>query len=74
MVPQAPAKWWSNRAVAAGLYPCVNSDATVVRWCRGMGGVGWAGLVCFGMGILWKDAVTGGLSILGGAEYCCVRA
>ena len=73
MVPLVPAKWWRKRAVAAGLYPCVNGDAVLARCCCLVAGRERLGLVWFGMGIPWKAGVTGGQSVLGGAEYCCVR-
>ena len=67
MVPLAPAKWWRKKAVAAGLYSHVNGDIVVDCCYRLVVGVGQNGLGCFGMGIPWKDGVTGGLSILDAA-------
>ena len=73
MASLAPAKWCMKRAVAAGLYPRVNRDVMVARCCHWLAGGGRLGLLCFGMGIPLKGGVTGGLSILGGAEYRWVR-
>ena len=73
MPPLAPEKWWKNRAIAAGLHPLVNRDAGVGRCCRLRGGVGQTGLLCFEMGMPWRDGVTGALRILGGADNRCVR-